>query len=45
MSRDELLEILAVRTFWLRSPLQLATASFHAWLQLRLIPSRNYDEI
>ena len=36
MSRDELLEILALRTFWLRSPLQLTTASFRASLQLRL---------
>jgi len=45
MSRDELLEIQLWRAFLLRSSLQLATASFHAWLQLRLMPSRNYDEI
>src|SRR6478735_483574 len=38
MSRDELLEIQLWRAFLLRSSLQLATASFHAWIQLRLMP-------
>ena len=45
MSRDELLEILTLADLLLRCPLQLATASFHAWIQLRLMPFRSYDGI